>query len=134
MNFYKAKISRHNTDIRDCFGISNNDILFFQVNNITECAKVIAEFCMNYSLLETNKRFNSSVYNVFYSESGEYTRDDILCIRDECNISNSSEKDYKDELENLLKSEDEYNVLLITYDKKLDRISITKNFVSYDDD
>jgi hypothetical protein len=89
---------------------------------------------MNYSLLETNKRFNSSVYNVFYSESGEYTRDDILCIRDECNISNSSEKDYKDELENLLKSEDEYNVLLITYDKKLDRISITKNFVSYDDD
>jgi hypothetical protein len=46
MNFYKAKISRHNTDIRDCFGISNNDILFFQVNNITECAKVIAEFCM----------------------------------------------------------------------------------------
>jgi hypothetical protein len=119
MNFYKAKISRHNTDIRDCFGISNNDILFFQVNNITECVKVIAEFCMNYSLLETNKRFNSSVYNVFYSESGEYTRDDILCIRDECNISNSSEKDYKDELENLLKSEDEYNVLLITYDKKL---------------
>jgi hypothetical protein len=135
MNFYKARISSYNASIVEkIFEISNDDILFFQVNNITECVKAAAELCMNYSALGDNKRFNSSVYNVFYSESGEYTRDDILCIRDECNISNSSEKDYKDELENLLKSEDEYNVLLITYDKKLDRISITKNFVSYDDD
>ena len=133
MNFYKAKISRYNAAIGENFGISNDDILFFQVNNITECVKVIAEFCMNYSLLETNKRFNSSIYNVFYSKSGEVSRDDILCIRDECNISNTSENDYKCELENLLKSEDEYNVLLITYDKTKDTISITKNFVSYDD-
>ena len=133
MNFYKAKISSYNTVIGKKFGISNDDILFFQVNNITECVKVIAEFCMNYSLLETNKRFNSSIYNMFYTEDDEYNRDDILCIRDECNISNTSENDYKHELENLLKSEDEYNVLLITYDKTLDKISITKNFVSYDD-
>jgi hypothetical protein len=135
MNFYKAKIIHYNALIVEkIFEISNDDILFFQVNNITECVKAAAELCMNYSTLRDNKRFNSSIYNVFYSKSGEVSRDDILCIRDECNISNSSEKDYKDELENLLKSEDEYNVLLITYDKKLDRISITKNFVSYDDD
>lgn len=133
MNFYKAKISSYNTVIGKNFGISNDDILFFQVNNITECVKAIAIFCMNYSLLETNRRFNSSIYNVFYSEDYEYDRDDILCIRDECNISNTSEDDYKHELENLLKSEDEYNVLLITYDKTLDKINITKNFVSYDD-
>ena len=134
MKFYKAEISRYNTIIVEKFGISNDDILFFQVNNITECVKVIATFCMNYSLLETNKRFNSSIYNVFYSEDYEYDRDDILCIRDECNISNTSEKAYKLDLKNLLKSEDEYNVLLITYDKTLDKIIITKNFVSYDDD
>ena len=88
---------------------------------------------MNYSLLETNKRFNSSIYNVFYSEDYEYTEDDILCIKDECNISNTTENNYKHELENLLKSENEYNVLLITYDETLDKIKITKNFVSYDD-
>ena len=133
MRFYKAKISSYNTVIGKNFGISNDDILFFQVNNITECVKVIAEFCMNYSLLETNKRFNSSIYNVFYSEDYEYTKDDILCIRDECNISNTTENNYKHELENLLKSENEYNVLLITYDETLDKIKITKNFVSYDD-
>ena len=133
MNFYKAKISRYNADIRENFGISNDDILFFQVNNIRECVKAITIFCMNYSLLEKNKRFNSSVYNVFYWENDEYTRDDILCIRDECNISNTTENDYKCELENLLKSENKYNVLLITYDKTKDTISITKNFVSYDD-
>lgn len=133
MNFYKAKISSYNTVIGKNFGISNDDILFFFVSNIKECVKAIAKFCMNYSLLETNKRFNSSIYNVLYSEDYEYNRDDILCIRDECNISNASENDYKHELENLLKSEDEYNVLLITYDKTKDTISITKNFVSYDD-
>ena len=133
MNFYKAKISRYNADIRENFGISNDDILFFQVNNIRECVKAITIFCMNYSLLEKNKRFNLSVYNVFYWENDEYTRDDILCIRDECNISNTTENDYKCELENLLKSENKYNVLLITYDKTKDTISITKNFVSYDD-
>ena len=131
MNLYKAKISLYNTIIGEKFGISNDDILFFSVSNITECVKAIATFCMNYSLLETNKRFNSSIYNVFYSE--DYDRDDILCIRDECNISNTSENDYKCELENLLKSENIYNVLLITYDKTLDKIKITKNFVSYDD-
>ena len=134
MNFYKAKISSYNATIDENFGISNDDILFFHVNNITECVKVIAKFCVQYSLLETNKRFNSSIYNVFYSKNGEYTRDDILCIRDECNISNTSENDYKCELENLLKSEDEYNVLLIMYNKTKDKIIITKNFVSYDDD
>ena len=133
MNFYKAKIYSYNTVIGKNFGISNDDILFFQVSDIKECVKAAAEFCMIYSLLETNKRFNSSIYNVFYSEDCEYTRDDILCIRDECNISNTSENGYKCELENLLKSEDEYNVLLITYDKTKDTISITKNFVSYDD-
>lgn len=133
MRFYKAKISSYNTIIGKNFGISNDDILFFQVNNITECVKVIAKFCMNYSLLETNKRFNSSVYNVFYSKSDEYDKYDILCIRDECNISNTTENNYKHELENLLKSENEYNVLLITYDETLDKIKITKNFVSYDD-
>ena len=133
MNFYKAKISIYNTIIGENFGISNDDILFFQVNNITECVKAIAKFCMNYSLFEYNKRFNSSIYDVFYSKSGEYNRDDILCIRDECNISNTSEDDYKLELKNLLKSKNEYNVLLITYDKAFDTISITKNFVSYDD-
>ena len=134
MNFYKAKISIYNTIIRENFGISNDDILFFQVNNIRECVKAITIFCMNYSSLKTNKRFNSSIYNVFYSEDYEYTRDDILCIRDECNISNTTENNYKHELENLLKSENKYNVLLITYDKTKDTISITKNFVSYDDD
>lgn len=133
MRFYKAKISSYNTIIGKNFGISNDDILFFQVNNITECVKVIAEFCMNYSLFETNKRFNSSIYNVFYSKSDEYDKYDILCIRDECNISNTTENNYKHELENLLKSENEYNVLLITYDETLDKIKITKNFVSYDD-
>ena len=133
MNFYKAKISRYNATIREIFEISNDDILFFHVSNITECVKAVSEFCMRYSLLEDNKRFNSSVYNVFYSKSDEYDKYDILCIRDECNISNTSEKDYKHELENLLKSEDEYSVLLITYDKTKDTISITKNFVSYDD-
>ena len=133
MNFYKAKISSYNTVIGKNFGISNDDILFFQVSNIKECVKAIAIFCMTYSLLETNIRFNSSIYNMFYTEDDEYNRDDILCIRDECNISNTSENDYKHELENLLKSEDEYNVLLITYDKTKDTISITKNFVSYDD-
>ena len=133
MNFYKAKISIYNTIIGENFGISNDDILFFHVNNATECVKVIAKFCMNYSLLETNERFNSSICNVFYSEDCEYNKDDILCIRDECNISNTSENNYKLELENLLKSENEYNVLLITYDKAFDTISITKNFVSYDD-
>ena len=133
MNFYKAKISIYNTIIGENFGISNDDILFFQVSDITECVKAAAEFCMNYSMLEDNKRFNSAVYNIFYSKDNEYTKDDILCIRDECNISNTSENDYKRELENLLKSEDEYNVLLITYDKTKDTISITKNFVSYDD-
>ena len=134
MNFYKAKISIYNTIIRENSGISNDDILFFQVNNIRECVKAITIFCMNYSSLKTNKRFNSSIYNVFYSEDYEYTRDDILCIRDECNISNTTENNYKHELENLLKSENKYNVLLITYDKTKDTISITKNFVSYDDD
>ena len=133
MNFYKAKISSYNTVIGKNFGISNDDILFFQVSDITECAKAAAELCMSYSVLEDNKRFNSSIYNVFYSKCDEYTKDDILCIKNECNIFNSSEKDYKCELENLLKSEDEYNVLLITYDKTLDKINITKNFVSYDD-
>ena len=105
---------------------------FFQVSNIKECVKAIAVFCMNYSLLETNIRFNSSIYSMFHSENDEY-RDDILCIRDECNISNTTKNNYKHELENLLKSENKYNVLLITYDKTKDTISITKNFVSYDD-
>ncbi len=133
MKFYTAKISHYNTIIRENSGISNDDILFFQVNNITECVKAIAIFCMQYSLLKTNIRFNSSIYSMFHSENDESNRDDILCIRDECNIFNASENNYKHELKNLLKSEDEYNVLLITYDKTLDTISITKNFVSYDD-
>ena len=131
MNFYKAKISIYNTIIRENFGISNDDILFFQVSNIKECVKAIAVFCMNYSLLETNIRFNSSIYSMFHSENDD--RDDILCIRDECNISNTTKNNYKHELENLLKSENKYNVLLITYDKTKDTISITKNFMSYDD-
>ena len=133
MNFYKAKISIYNTIIRENFGISNDDILFFQVNNITECVKAIAIFCLKYSLLETNKRFNSSINSGFCSEDYEYNRDDILYIRDKCNISNTTENNYKHELENLLKSENKYNVLLITYDKTKDTISITKNFMSYDD-
>lgn len=110
MNFYKAQISRYNATIGEIFEISNDDILFFQVSDITECVKAAAELCMSYSVLEDNKRFNSAVYNIFYSKCDEYTKDDILYIRDECNISNTSEKDYKHELENLLKSEDEYNV------------------------
>lgn len=129
MRFYKAKISSYNTVIGLNFGISNDDILFFQVNNIRECVKAIAIFCMTYSLLGTNKRFNSSIYNAFYDY--EYTKDDILCIRDECNISNTSENDYKCELESLLKSENEYNVLLITYDETLDKIKITKYYKEY---
>lgn len=133
MKFYKAQISRQNADIREFFEISNDDILFFHVNDATECVKSVTELCMSYSLLEDNKRFNSAVYNIFYSKRDEYTKDDILCIRDECNISNASENDYKRELENLLKSENKYNVLLITYDKIKDTINITKNFVSYDD-
>lgn len=133
MNFYKAKISFYNATIDENFGISNDDILFFHVNNITECVKVIAKFCVQYSLLETNKRFNSSICNVFYSEDYKYSRDDILCISDECNISNTSEDGYKYELKKLLKSKNEYNVLLITYDKAFDKINVTKNFVSYDD-
>ena len=86
MKFYKAKISSYNTVIRKNFGISNDDILFFQVSDITECAKAAAELCMSYSVLEDNKRFNSSIYNVFYSKCDEYTKDDILCIKNECNI------------------------------------------------
>ena len=133
MNFYKAKISFYNATIDENFGISNDDILFFSVRNIKECVKAIAKFCMNYSLFKNNIRFNSSIYDVFYTKDDEYNRDDILCIRDECNVYNTSEDEYEHELENLLKFENKYNVLLITYDKTLDEISITKNFVSYDD-
>jgi hypothetical protein len=130
MNFYKLKLNSGNVELDSKRGLSHKDILFFCADTSIGCIKAVAEFCMFYTLLLSNAEFNSAIRNVLYSD---YNFDDVNFIRISCSISSSSEEEYKQELDKLLISENSYNILIITYDRNKNSISVSKNFASCDD-
>ena len=136
MNFYKLKLNSSYATLDPNREISNEDILFFKADTSVYCAKALAQFCMLYTFLGYVSEFNSAIANVFYSD---YNFDDVNIISDvkfitnKCSISASSEKEYQRELDKLLISENVYNILIITYDRNKNSISVSKNFASCDD-
>lgn len=130
MNFYKLKLNSSYAILDEKREIYNEDILFFKADTSICCAKAIAQFCMLYTYLGYVSEFNSAIANIFYSD---YNSDDVKFITNKCFISTSSEEEYKQELDKLLISENVYNILIITYDRNKNSISVSKNFASCDD-
>lgn len=130
MNFYKLKLNSSYAILDPKREISNEDIIFVKADTSVGCVKALAEFCMLYTYLGYVSEFNSAIANIFYSD---YNSDDVKFIRNKCSISNSSEEEYKQELDNLLISENLYNILIITYYINENSISVSKDFASSDD-